>query len=119
MKKIKYITYILMFILTLSIYSCKTQEQKIDNTEITFGAGQMYNAFEGYFTVMQFDSICTADKIFKDLNKWHKLFGKDAETKQPTVIYMYIKSLGKTECIYRLIEANNSQYKITKRITNK
>lgn len=118
MKKIKYITYILIFILTLSIYNCKTKEQTIDNTEINFG-GQMYNAFENYYTVVQFDSICKADKISNNLNKWHKFYGKDYETKQQVIIYMYIKSLGKSECVYRLVKHNDSKYKITKRITNR
>lgn len=119
MKKIKYIIYILIISLSLSIYSCKTNEQiNNDNTEINFG-GQMYNVFEDYFNLAQFDSICTADRISKDLNKWHKLYGKDGETKQQTIIYMYIKSLGNSECIYRLVKYNDSKYKITKRITNR
>lgn len=119
MKKINYITYILIFVLSLSLcYSCKTKEEVIDNTEITFG-GQMYNAFEDYFTVIQFDSICTADRISNNLNNWHKLYAKDGETKQPTTIYMYIKSLGRTECVYRLVKHSDKKYKITKRITNR
>ncbi|MBR6906964.1 hypothetical protein IKN40_00180 [bacterium] len=118
MKKIKYILYILLFTLSFSIYSCKTNEQLINNTEISFG-GQMYNTFESNFTLSQFDSICTVDKISKDLNKWHKLSGRDGETNQIYTIYMYIKSLGQSECIYRLVKNNDKSYKITKRIKNR
>lgn len=117
MKKIKYILYILIFTLSFSIYSCKSHEQLIDNTEIVLG-GQMYNTFESNFTIAQFDSICIADKISKNLNKWHKLSGRDGETNQVYTIYMYIKSLGQSECIYRLVKNNEESYKITKRIKN-
>lgn len=100
----------------------KTITDNINNIEIVDSISygySMYNAFEREFTVLQFDSICKADKLINDLSKWHTLSVQDAETKEGFNEYLYIKSLGNNECIYRLVKVNNNVYKITKRITKK
>lgn len=108
-----------------SFNCCSTHKTITDNTNnieivdsVSYGYS-MYNAFEREFTVLQFDSICKADKLINDLSKWHNLSVQDEDTKESFVEYLYIKSLGNNECIYRLVKVNNNVYKITKRITRK
>ena len=102
------------------IYSNNNDSLEISDTieEITYGAKRpgMYNIYEKEFTIYQFDSICKADKLLKDLNKWHQLKVKDGETHEEFIEYMYIKSYNRNyDCIYRLVKVNNNIYKITKR----
>ena len=88
-----------------------------DTTDFSIDFGmRMYNEFERDFTLAQFDSICKADNISKNLDKWHKLQATDGETHYTITEYLYIKSLGNNECIYRLVKKPNNIYKITKRI---
>lgn len=75
----------------------------------------MLNSFEKEFTKYQFDSICKVEKISNSLNDWHMFISKDAETEEIFKEYMYIKSVGQNEAIYRLI-IDNYKYKLTKRI---
>lgn len=90
----------------------------ISNYENVLGAG-MYNAFEKYFSVVQFDSICKADKISNNLNTWYLFSSIDGETKEVVVEYMYIKNKLNQEIIYRLIPSKDGRYHITKRIRNR
>jgi len=119
MKKI-----IIIFISLFIFCSCDwtipvTTPQEKDSVEIvetTYSKPMMMNTFEREFTKVQFDSICKADKISNDFSKWHMFISKDAETGQPFKEYMYIKSIGKDEAIYRVIQTGPITYKITKRI---
>ncbi len=88
----------------------------IDTIENVYGLS-MRNMYERVYTPYQFDSICKADHISKDLNKWHIFASRDGETGEPFQEYMYILSSRDKEIIYRLIKTNNGNYKITKRIT--
>ena len=101
---------ILIGVISILICNCKPTQTVINNT-------QMYNEFESNFTRLQFDSICIADTISNNLEEWHKLYSIDGDTNEKCIIYMYIKSLGNNECIYRLIDKQDN-YKITKRIKN-
>ena len=76
----------------------------------------MINSFDGYYTSYQLDSICVADTL-EPLNQWYMIPLRDDETKQNVSQYLYIKSLGQYESIYRVQIINDSTYKITKRIT--
>lgn len=100
----------------LMIGSCSPKVTIPIYEEIPYGV-VMENAFEGYWTKVQFDSICNADAIEKDLNKWHVVPLRDGETKSNISQYMYIKSLGQNEIIYRLQKISDDNFKITKRIT--
>ena len=77
----------------------------------------LFNSFERVFTPIQFDSICIADRLNKNLAKWHQFATRDGETNEVFVEYMYIKQLGQNEIIYRLLKTRDGKYKITKRIT--
>ena len=96
-------------------FGCGSLKNSTPNT-IVYGTS-MSNAFEGYYSKAQFDSICYADTILPDLGMWHQLPLIDYETGENVSQYLYIKSLGKNECIYRVHIITNDLYKITKRIT--
>ena len=119
MKKINLFIIILSLILSFSSIGCKpTENTIIDNTEETFGIS-MYNAFEKEFNRLQFDSICNADKLHKDLNNWYCFAAKEGDTGKLLVEYMYIKYNKDQEIIYRLIPIDDNTFHITKRIRNK
>lgn len=94
----------------MSLAACGTQKQEVTATDGT----SMKNAFERLFTPSQFDSICVADSLPSDLNKWHRMAFRDHETRKGEYEYLFIKRLGKGEQVYRL-EKIGTSYKITKR----
>lgn len=108
----KKIIWLVMF--TLVIASCGTNKV---STEKYAGGNVMKNAFEAVFTNSQFDSICIADTLPSSLDLWHKMYYRDYETREAKTQYLFIKRLGKQESIYRLEPIDDSNYKITKRIT--
>lgn len=121
MKKL-FLIFITFF--TLSLTSCDdiirilstNDDPKIEVTDSNQVMGMsMMNTFEKDFTKLQFDSVCRVEKISNKLKDWHVFVSKDAETKETFQEYMYIKSVGKNEAIYRLIITNNN-YRLTKRI---
>lgn len=97
----------------MCILSCS----KPTNSIVQEYDNHMFNAFNGYYTAYQLDSICTTDSIEHNLNQWYIIYLKDYETKENISQYLYIKSTGQNESIYRLQIINDSIYKITKRIT--
>ena len=105
---------ILLIPIILFITACATSTHSFISQEYD---NEMFNFFEGYYTYQQFDSICVADTLDKDLENWHMLPLRDYESKDNVSQYIYIKSLGENESIYRLQIINDSTYKITKRIT--
>ena len=105
----------LLILLFIFVCACSTFKTNIETSEV-FGS-KMQNAFEGYYTIEQFDSICIADTINPNLNEWQKLAIKDYESGEDASQYFYIKSLGEHENIYRVFYVNDSILKITKRIT--
>jgi hypothetical protein len=92
--------------------------QSSDSIEMVSNTGKsmMMNTFENDFTKLQFDSICRVEKISNKLSDWHMFMSRDAETKEVFQEYMYIKSVGKNEAIYRLLIKENNIYRLTKRI---
>lgn len=126
MKKFNLLKIFLIGLLCLTPISCHhlnniennpivINDPNVDSSEIVYGS-RMYNAFEQKFSLVQFDSICKADKIYNDLKKWHLLSSKDGETGEIINEYMYIKYSNNIEYVYRLIKIDNNTYKITKRI---
>lgn len=111
MKFLKYmfLTFILIFMACSSTKTPITPMVEYDN--------HMFNSFEGYYTQCQLDSICVADTLEYDLNKWIFIPLRDTETKENVSQYMFIKSLGEHESIYRVQKIDKDLYKITKRIT--
>ena len=121
----KKICLIFLCFLTLSFISCDNvlgtmnscngpQTEKVDNS--SQAKPKMMNSFEKNFNKLQFDSVCRVEQISNKLKDWHMFISKDAETGEAFQEYMYIKSVGENEAIYRLIISNNNNYKLTKRI---
>lgn len=113
MKKILNIIIVLFIGILLS---CHPGKQVINDGEIQYGSSIMYNAFEGTYSRLQFDSICKADRISNNLNKWHVLYVIDSEDGNQIGEFMYIKYYNNVEYIYRVIKRSENKYKITKRI---
>lgn len=77
----------------------------------------MVNEYEGYYTQCQLDSICVADTLELNLDNWIVIGLRDDDTKENVTQYLFIKSLGEKENIYRVQKIDDDTYKITKRIT--
>lgn len=103
-----------MFMFIFIFITCST---KTIQTVYQQGDLDMFNEYEGYYSQYQLDSICVVDTLEIDLNKWLYIPLRDDETKENVSLYLYIKSLGEHESIYRVQKINNDLYKITKRIT--
>ena len=86
------------------------------NTPDTY-ATSMRILYERDFTVAQFDSICVADTIPRDLKLWKSYSMRDYETNKPITEYLYIKRLGANEEMFRVMMPTDSTYNIIKRIT--
>lgn len=105
---------ILLFFFIFFIISCGNQTK---NTCVyTQYDLDMFNQYEDYYTKSQLDSICVADTLDNDLNNWLLIPLKDGESYEKVSLYMYIKTLGEHESIYRVQKINDNLYKITKRI---
>lgn len=108
----KHLKKLLVF-LVLMVCACTTTKlpytQEYDNI--------MLNEYEGYYTPYQLDSICVADTLEPNLNNWHIIGLRDDETKENVSQYLYIKTLGEKESIYRVQKIDDNTYKITKRVT--
>ena len=109
MKLFKYI------IISLILFICACGNVK--TTFVPEYETHMMNEYESVYTCWQLDSICAVDSIDRDLNSWIYLPLRDKETGENVSLYMYIKSLGEHEAIYRVQEIDDCLYKITKRIT--
>ena len=107
MRKVIFIAFILF------LFACSSLQKSVENN--IYGEA-MKNSFERLFTKPQFDSICVADSLPKDLKKWHRMQIRDFETKDGKEMYLFIKRLGKNEQIFRL-ETIRDSLKITKRET--
>jgi len=129
MRKLEIVFLISLFLLivvtAVSMHSCKAPKDAsqdtivlADTTDVAYGLPMMKNLYEREFTQKQFDSICIADTLSPKLDRdWIQLMVRDYETREPIEAYMFIKSLGSDECIYRVVKQKNSKYKISKRIS--
>lgn len=113
MKFLKY----MFFAFLVTCLSCSSSKNTHSETQPQETYEIMFNVFEGYYSKCQLDSICIADTLDMDLNNWIVVPLKDYETKKNVSQYVYIKSLGKHETIYRVYKIDDNSYKITKRIT--
>lgn len=113
MKKLRNIIVACIFGLLVSCGTYYTPAKP--DVEIQYG--KMLNAYEGYYTIEQFDSICNVDGLNPRLEDWIIIPLKDGESKENITQYLYIKSLGENEAIYRVQDLGGNILKITKRIT--
>ena len=76
----------------------------------------MKNAMKGKYSMSQFDSMCIADTLPQNLSDWKFLGLKDYETCQKNALFLYMKTNGKHEVMYKVEETLDDSVKITKRI---
>lgn len=67
----------------------------------------------GKYSMKQFDSMCVADTLPKDLSKWIKFGAKDYETSERILFY----SVYKKNCVYKVEDTKDDSVRITKRST--
>lgn len=101
------------FLIILFVCACTSVKKPF----VTEYDNIMFNEYENVYTQCQFDSICNVDTLDNNLGTWIMLPLRDYETKENVTQYMFIRSLGENECIYRVQKINDNTYKITKRIT--
>ena len=103
---------IFVFIIGVIAFSC--------SPKITDGGGEygnvMTNAINKKVSMAQFDSICIADTLPRNLGHWKFLGLKDYETTKRVSLFMYLKRSGKTESMYRVEETMDDSVKIIKRV---
>jgi len=102
------IIYIIMCIFFLS---CNPKViEKIDKGDV------MVNTMKGKYSYVQFDSMCVADTLPKSLTEWKFLGLKEYESRDKHSLFLYMKSNGRYETVYKVEELMNDSVKITKRI---
>lgn len=97
---------LLYAIICFLIISCGTSISGIN-----YGAS-MKTTFENTISKVQFDSLCKADTITNDLNKWKKTVFMDGETDQYFQEYCFIKKNG---TVYRCQQQKDS-FVVSKRV---
>lgn len=87
------------------------------NSLLTIGKnGLMLLKMNGYYTSLQFDSMCLADTLPTDLMKWDSILLKDHETSSKTVLHYLHVDKDSTEVLYKVeITDYSDSIKITKR----
>ena len=67
------------------------------------------------YSTAQFDSMCVIDTLPRSLAYWTFLGLKTYEGKEKTSLFLYIKSNGRNETMYRAEETMDDSVKIIKR----
>ena len=102
---------IFVFILGFVLLSCNPKViEKVEKGDI------MINTMKGKYSYAQFDSMCVADTLPRELDEWKFLGLVDYETKGRHSLFLYMKSNGRNEIVYKVEEMMNDSVKITKRI---
>ena len=97
-------------ILFLAILSCTPKVTVNDNI---FNGTSMLRTMNGKYSMQQFDSMCIADTLPRDLSKWIKFNNRDYETSEEILFY----SAYKKNCVYKVEDTKDDSVKITKRVT--
>lgn len=109
--------WIVSALLCLLLVCCKSTKVNV-TTDTIAGYNMMMNQFSGSFTELQFDSICVADGIERDLSKWHTFSFIDFEDGDSIFEYLWIKEYSaNNEAIY-IVTQDTVGYLITKRVVN-
>ena len=111
MKKLGLIIFIFAM---LAVACCPTKHLPQNNDNLS--GYSMKILFDKDFTYYQFDSLCVADTLPVNLNKWKANPAVDYETGKKIDQYFYIKRLGRNESFYRLIKRNEEIYNVFKRV---
>jgi len=102
---------IFVFIIGLVVFSC--------TPKITDGVEKgdyMFNAMNGKYSYAQFDSMCVADTLPSDLTMWKSIGFVDYETNAKNKLFLYMKSNGRNETMYKVEDTSDDSIKIIKRL---
>ena len=106
----------LLFILVMMlILACTPKSIFNDGSKII--EGQMSNLEIVYYNQHQMDSMCIADTL-PELSNWQLIENRDYESGNKISLYFYLKqdTIINQELLYRA-EKNDSEFKVTKRLT--
>ena len=101
---------IFLFLIGLSIIAC-SHKITTDGGEADIG-NVMINAINKKVSMAQFDSICIADTLPRNLGYWHFLDLKSYEDNKRVSLFSYVKKDG---TVYKVEETMDDSVKITKR----
>jgi len=93
--------------ITFLILSCNP---KISNDNIFYGS-VMFNAMNGKYSMAQFDSMCVADTLPRNMMDWEFLGLVDYESRQRVSLFSYYKK----NVVYRIEDTLDDSVKIIKR----
>ena len=109
MKKLFYI-----FICIIALLSCSPTEL-VTNIEREQG-DKMFVPMKGKYSIEQFDSMCIADTLPRDLSEWQFIGYRDYEDRSKICLYLLLKENGKYETMYRVEGIIDDSVKIIKRV---
>lgn len=107
------IKQLLISLAALLAISCSGNQQNAKN--VTLCGSSMKKTIESDFSPAQFDSICIADTLPSNLSDWKSNPFRDFETNENETEYLFIKSLGNNEKMYRVEKKADGTIKLTKR----
>lgn len=105
----------LLYLSLLFILSCCHTTKDVPSIQDEYGNDMFEQEYS--LSKMQFDSLCISDTLPNDLDKWEKMYIRNAITRKGEALYLYIKKLGKQQSIYRAEKMSNDSVYITKRTT--
>ena len=97
----------------LLIISCGVKKKASETLPTT----KMIVLIDTTFTKHQLDSLCIADTLSTNFEKWNTIWFLDHETNTPIYEYSYIKNINEDIIMYRVIQ-DGDNYKIIKRLTD-
>ena len=102
---------IFVLILGFAMFGCNPKAiETIEKGDV------MVNTMKGKYSMAQFDSMCVADTLPRSLAEWKFLGLKDYESNQRNSLFLYMKSNGRNESVYKVEQTMDDSVKITKRI---
>ena len=76
----------------------------------------MINTINKKLSIQQFDSMCVADKLPRNLTDWKFLGLQEYESNNRVSLFMYMKRGKLTETVYRAEDTMDDSVKIIKRV---
>jgi hypothetical protein len=104
-----------LFYLLFGIIILSCSPKVINGGDDILGNAMMI-AYNQKVSMSQFDSICVADTLPRNLAQWTFLEFKEYELTKRVSLFMYLKRNGKKESMYRVEETMDDSVKIMKRI---
>ena len=105
---------IFYFLFGVTIFACSPKittcggEENIGNV--------MINTDNKKYSMQQFDSMCVADKLPRNLTDWKFLGLKEYESNDRVSLFMYMKRGNLTETVYRVEDTMDDSVTIIKRV---